>query len=133
MKHRILIVEDTEDNLRIARDLLNSAGYDLLEATDGAAGVSMAALLDPDLILMDIQLPKLDGYEATRRIRKRRVSRPAATPISQNPTARGRYSRRSAGSSTARHERECAKLCPANRATRSARGRRRHGQGGSGP
>ncbi len=56
VRQRILIVEDTEDNLRIARDLLNSAGYDLLEATDGAAGVSMAALHHPDLILMDIQL-----------------------------------------------------------------------------
>jgi two-component system cell cycle response regulator DivK len=69
MRRRILIVEDTEDNLRIARDLLSSAGYDLLEATDGAAAVSMAALHRPDLILMDIQLPKLNGYDATRQIR----------------------------------------------------------------
>ena len=69
MRRRILIVEDTEDNLRIARDLLSSAGYDLLEATDGAAAVSMAALHHPDLILMDIQLPKLNGYDATRQIR----------------------------------------------------------------
>jgi two-component system, cell cycle response regulator DivK len=69
MRRRILIVEDTEDNLHIARDLLSSAGYDLLEATDGAAAVSMAALHQPDLILMDIQLPKLNGYDATRQIR----------------------------------------------------------------
>ncbi|HME21836.1 MAG TPA: response regulator [Acetobacteraceae bacterium] len=69
MSSRILIVEDTEDNMRIARDLLSSAGYELLEAMDGAAAVTMAALHRPDLILMDIQLPVVDGYEATRRIK----------------------------------------------------------------
>jgi two-component system, cell cycle response regulator DivK len=66
---RILVVEDTEDNRRILRDLLLASGYELLEAADGAAGIAMAASERPDLILMDIQLPVLDGYEATRRIK----------------------------------------------------------------
>jgi two-component system cell cycle response regulator DivK len=69
MKKRILVVEDTEDNRRILRDLLTASGYEVLEATDGATGVSMATELHPDLILMDIQLPVIDGYEATRRIK----------------------------------------------------------------
>jgi two-component system cell cycle response regulator DivK len=69
MSKRILVVEDTEDNRRILRDLLTRAGYELIEAADGESGVSMAAAHRPDLILMDIQLPVFDGYEATRRIR----------------------------------------------------------------
>jgi len=66
---RILVVEDTEDNRRILRDLLTRAGFELIEAADGESGVSMATAHRPDLILMDIQLPVFDGYEATRRIR----------------------------------------------------------------
>jgi two-component system, cell cycle response regulator DivK len=66
---RILIVEDQEDNRTILRDLLASAGFDLLEAADGEEGVRMAGAHRPDLILMDIQLPVIDGYEATRRIK----------------------------------------------------------------
>jgi two-component system cell cycle response regulator DivK len=70
MTKRILVVEDQEDNRRIIRDLLTSAGYELIEATDGEEGVRLAASERPDLILMDIQLPVLDGHEATRRIKQ---------------------------------------------------------------
>ena len=69
MKKRVLVIEDTLDNRQILRDLLTAAGYDIIEAEDGAAGVAMAAEQLPDLILMDIQLPVIDGYEATRRIK----------------------------------------------------------------
>ena len=69
MSKRILVVEDQEDNRKILRDLLTSVGYEVIEAVDGAAGVLAAEAHRPDLILMDIQLPVLDGYEATRRIK----------------------------------------------------------------
>jgi len=69
MMQRILIVEDTEDNRQIMRDVLSGAGYEVVEAQTGEEGVTMAGTHRPDLILMDIQLPVLDGYEATRRIK----------------------------------------------------------------
>ena len=69
MSKRILVVEDQEDNRRILRDLLASAGYQVIEAEDGERGVAAAEAQRPDLILMDIQLPLVDGYEATRRIK----------------------------------------------------------------
>ncbi|HET7874515.1 MAG TPA: response regulator [Methylomirabilota bacterium] len=69
MSRRILLVEDQEDNRRIVRDLLTSVGYELIEAVTGEEGVAFAEQHRPDLILMDIQLPGLDGYETTRRIK----------------------------------------------------------------
>jgi two-component system, cell cycle response regulator DivK len=69
MSKRILVVEDQEDNRRILHDLLTSAGYEIIQAENGQEALAAAARERPDLILMDIQLPLLDGYEATRRIK----------------------------------------------------------------
>jgi len=75
----ILYVEDNELNRKIVRDLLKRTQYQLVEAHDGEAGVAMALEKHPDLILMDIQLPKISGMEATRRLRADAAT--AKTPI----------------------------------------------------
>ncbi len=69
MEKVILIVEDEPKNLKLIRDLLQASGYLTLEATDGAQGVELAKAHKPDLILMDIMMPVMDGLEATKAIR----------------------------------------------------------------
>ena len=67
----ILLIEDQEDNRRIVRDLLTSVGYELIEAVTGEEGVTLAERHRPDLILMDVLLPGLNGYDATRLIKSK--------------------------------------------------------------
>jgi two-component system cell cycle response regulator DivK len=113
MSKKILVVEDQEDNRRILRDLLTSVGHDMLEVEDGEAAIAAAKQYRPDLILMDIQLPIMDGRGrgASRptgpardpiivvalcalATRTRRAC-PDATPMSPSPTARASFWRRS--------------------------------------
>jgi CheY-like chemotaxis protein len=67
--HTILIVEDNEDNLVIYSTILGHVGYRVLEARDGEIGILTAQREHPDLILMDVSIPLIDGWEATRRLK----------------------------------------------------------------
>ena len=71
----VLVVEDNALNLKLVRDVLEHAGYTVLVATSGEEGVDVAARDDPDLVLMDLQLPGIDGTEAMLRIRARSEGR----------------------------------------------------------
>ena len=75
----ILIVEDNEKNLKLVRDILNAKGYETMEAGTAEDGIVLAENRRPDLVLMDIQLPGIDGHEATRRIKA--VPSLAHTPV----------------------------------------------------
>ncbi len=75
----LLYIEDNEMNRQIVRDLLKRTIYRLVEAHDGEAGVAKALEIRPDLILMDIQLPKMSGLDATRKLRAEAAT--ANTPI----------------------------------------------------
>lgn len=69
MTKKILYIEDNPQNMRLVRKMLRVGGYDMLEATDGMTGVNLAVNEHPDLILMDINLPDIDGMEATARLK----------------------------------------------------------------
>ena len=75
MEKVILIVEDDAKNLKLFRDLLQVSGYTTLEATDGKQGVELAREEKPDLILMDIQMPVMDGLEATKLLKNNDVTK----------------------------------------------------------
>jgi two-component system cell cycle response regulator DivK len=70
MTKRILYIEDNPDNRMLIRRVLMAEGYEVLEAKDGQEGLAQATQLQPDLILMDINLPELDGYEVTARLKQ---------------------------------------------------------------
>lgn len=76
---QILVVEDNERNMKLVRDVLQAKGYRTLEATSGARAMELAAAHLPELVLMDIQLPDLDGVETLRRLRASVLS--ASIPV----------------------------------------------------
>ena len=76
---RILVVEDNEKNMKLFRDVLQAAGYDTVEATTGGRAVELAIEHSPDLVLMDVQLPEIDGVEALGRLREDK--RTASIPV----------------------------------------------------
>ena len=71
----ILLVEDTQDNRAIAELILRDAGHTVLSVEDGESGMAAATALHPDLILMDLALPYVDGWEATRRLKADPITR----------------------------------------------------------
>ncbi|MBI9048981.1 MAG: response regulator [Anaerolineaceae bacterium] len=71
MKKKILVIEDNDQNMYLVRFILEAHGYEVLEAKNGSDGINLAVEHEPDLILLDIQLPVMDGYTVARELRKR--------------------------------------------------------------
>jgi two-component system, cell cycle response regulator DivK len=81
MPYKILYVEDNSDNMTLVKRALEARGYEFLWAQDGLTGVDMAESLQPDVILLDINLPDIDGYEVARRLRNSGKSSLVYVPI----------------------------------------------------
>jgi len=81
MKPTILYIEDDPDNRMLVRRIFHSDGYNLIEAKNGIQGLSIAESRDVDLILLDINLPDIDGYEVARRLRTSSKTELTRTPI----------------------------------------------------
>jgi two-component system, cell cycle response regulator DivK len=81
MGKNILYIEDNPDNMLLVKRVLQSRGYDFLEASNGTAGLAMAENHAVDLILLDINLPDIDGYEVARKLRKSAKAELAYVPI----------------------------------------------------
>ena len=81
MPHKILYVEDNVDNMTLVRRALESRGYEFLAAFDGRHGIEMAESQQPDVILLDINLPDIDGYEVAKRLRSSGKSSLVYVPI----------------------------------------------------
>jgi len=79
MSKKVLVIEDNEQNLYMMRFLLESAGFVVIDATNGVEGIAIACAQRPDIILLDIQLPRMDGYEVAAELRKHQILR--GTPI----------------------------------------------------
>ncbi len=111
--NRILVVEDNPKNLKLVRDVLTHSGYEVIAATSGEDGVRLAGEKSPDLILMDLQLPGIDGAEALRRIRvagrNRGVPVVAVTAFAMNDDRQRALTRDS--TATSRSPSACA-ACP---------------------
>lgn len=72
MKATVLVIEDNETNMYLVTFILGKSGYQVIQARDGQAGIALAGQRKPDLILLDIQLPVMDGYAVARELRKNR-------------------------------------------------------------
>lgn len=81
MPHKILYIEDNPDNRLLVKRALESRGYQFIEAVNGLTGLEIAEKIEPDIILLDINLPDIDGYEVARRIRERGTSFMLYVPI----------------------------------------------------
>ncbi len=81
MTNKILYIEDNPDNMRLVQRALGARGYEVHGAVNGIQGLSKAEELDPDVILLDINLPDIDGYEVARRLRKSKVASLHYVPV----------------------------------------------------